>query len=332
MRKLVTTLVIIIILVIIFFAMGPFYIVLEGYQSVVTRFGEIISSTQEAGLKYKMPLVDNVVRYPKKILSWDGDPQRVPTKENQFIWVDTTARWKITEPELFYASVTSIDQAYSRLDDVMDSAVRTVIAENFLREAVRDSNVINEIAGRRTELAETENSNSELVGLQEITNFTITSVNQVNVEKGRRALSEEMLKSARKVTPDYGIELLDIVIRQIRYSDDLTESVYNRMIKERNQIAQAYRSFGEGKKKEWLGKQENEEKAILSKAYEQSETIKGTADATASKIYADAYNQDPSFFEFWKAIESYRTVLPKFSKTLTTDMDYFKYLYSAEGN
>ncbi len=148
---------------------------------------------------------------------------------------------------------------------------------------------------------------------------------------GREGLSQEMLKAAQKVTPQYGIQLIDIVIRQIRYSDDLTQSVYNRMIKEREQIAEFYRSFGEGKKAEWLGKLDNEKRTILSAAYARSETLKGTADAVATKIYADAYSKDESFFEFWRSIESYKKTFPNFNKTLSTDMDYFKYLYSPNG-
>jgi len=132
-------------------------------------------------------------------------------------------------------------------------------------------------------------------------------------------------------SPEYGIELIDVVTRQIRYSDELTQSVYARMIKERNQIAQAFRSEGECKRAEWLGRTDNEERSILSAAYEQAETLRGAADAQATAIYADAYSRDRSFFEFWRALESYRQTIPGFDKTLTTDMDYFRYLYSPQG-
>jgi membrane protease subunit HflC len=148
------------------------------------------------------------------------------------------------------------------------------------------------------------------------------------IEKGRRKIAEEILVRSRKMVPEYGIELIDVVNRQIRYSDDLTQSVYARMIKERNQIAQAIRSEGEGRKAELLGRMENERMAISSAAYNRSETIRGEADAEAARIYAEAYNRDRNFFDFWRAIESYRQTMPKFNKTLTTDMDYFRYLYS----
>ena len=140
-----------------------------------------------------------------------------------------------------------------------------------------------------------------------------------------------MTEEANKLVPEYGIELIDIVPRQIKYSDELTESVYNRMIKDRSQVAQAYRSLGEGKKAEWLGKLESEKRTIASEAYRKSEEIKGNADAQAAKIYADAYNADPEFYTFWKSMESYKNTLKDFKATYSTDMDYFDYLYSANG-
>jgi membrane protease subunit HflC len=170
----------------------------------------------------------------------------------------------------------------------------------------------------------------------EIDPSIITSSIQPNTKheaivKGRRQLAEEILARSRRMVPEYGIELIDVVTRQIRYSDELTQSVYAQMIKERNQIAQAFRSEGEGRKAEWLGKMDNERRSVLSAAYERAETIRGAADAEATRIYAEAYNRDRNFFDFWRAIESYRSTLPKFNKTLSTDMDYFRYLYSSNG-
>jgi modulator of FtsH protease HflC len=327
MKKLITTLVVIVVLMVILVALGPFYIVEQGQQAVVTRFGKIVATDTAPGLKFKFPVIDNVVRYPRKILSWDGDAQRVPTAENQFIWVDATARWKISDPKKFYEAVTSLEQGWARLDDVIDSTIRTVITGNNLREAVRNSNIINDIRNQ-PEILQQED---EEVDVEELRKLTYTTTTYETVGRGRDDLSKEMYDIAAELTPGYGIELIDIIIRQIRYSEDLTESVYKRMIKERNQIAEAYRSYGEGKKAEWLGKLENERKTVLSEAYRESETIRGTSDAEAAQIYAEAYKQDPEFFSFWRSIESYRKTLPKFRKTLTTDMDYFKYLYNEEG-
>ena len=151
------------------------------------------------------------------------------------------------------------------------------------------------------------------------------------VQKGRMAISNEMADEARKMLPEYGVELLDIVPRQIKYSDELTESVYNRMIKERSQVAQAYRSLGEGKKAEWLGRLENEKRTISSQAYKKAEELKGLADAEAAAIYAQAYQKDPEFYTFWKSLESYKTTMPDFDTLYSTDMEYFKYMYNSRG-
>jgi membrane protease subunit HflC len=329
MKKLIIALVVIVIFFIIFLLLGPFYILEEGEQAVVIRFGRIVTVEQEAGLKIKTPLVDNVRRYSKKILSWDGDAQRIPTAENQFIWVDVTARWKIDDPLKFYEAVTTMEAGYSRLDDLIDSSVRTVISRNDLREAVRNSNVINEI--EREAAFQRQAETEDVEGIEELAELTETITVYETIERGRRDLSNEMFERTAEITPQFGIEMVDVIIRQIRYSEDLTESVYQRMIKERNQIAEAFRSYGQGKKAEWLGRLENEKKAILSKAYERSETIKGEADAQATSIYARSYEQDPEFFKFWRSIESYRRLMPKFRKTLSTDMEYFDYLYSEMG-
>ncbi len=331
MKKIITVLVVVAVIMVVLMLLGPVYVLEEGEQSIVTRFGAIVSSQTEAGLKFKMPVVDTVLKYPKKILSWDGDAQRVPTSENQFIWVDTTARWRITDPVKFYESVTTLEQGWSRLDDVIDSSVRTVIAENSLNEAVRNSNLINEINREDSTTAIVEQDGEGSISIDELLKSTFTDTTYEEINMGREVLSMAMFDSASKLTKQFGIELIDILIRQIRYSDDLTESVYNRMIKERRQIAEFYRSYGEGKKAEWLGKLDNERRSVLSGAYEKSETIKGTADATATRIYSDAYGNNAEFFEFWRSIESYKKILPNFRKTLTTDMEYFKYLYDSDG-
>lgn len=325
MKKLITGIVVALVLVVVFLLMGPFYVLEEGNQALVLRFGEIKKTELEAGLKFKTPFLDNVVLYSKKVLPWDGEARRIPTKEQQFIWVDVTARWRISDPVVFYKSLTTMERAYSKLDDVIDGAVRTVITSNYLREAVRNSNQITQAT------IEESFDTGDAEGAEALQQLSFTEVSYERIDKGRRLLSQDMLVIARELAPEYGIEIIDIIPRQIRYSDELTESVYNRMIAERSQIAQAFRSFGEGKKAEWMGKLENEQRSILSKAYESAETLKGTADATATRIYADAYSRDRAFFDFWRATESYKEVLPKFTKTLSTDMDYFKFMYSPRG-
>lgn len=328
MKKLVITLVVIVVGVLLFFAIGPLYMIKEGEQAVIVRFGRIITINTEAGLYAKMPMVDKVQGYSKKILSWDGEAQRLPTEENQFIWVDATGRWRIADPKKFYESVGTVTQAQSRLDDVIDSEVRKIVSRNSLREAVRNSNVINEI--ERTNVYQTPTATAE-GDIEEVSIAVFTETVYEEISKGRGMLSDEILAGARDITPQYGIELIDIVIRQIKYSEDLTESVYSRMIKERNQIAQAFRSDGEGKKAAWIGKMNRELETIQSQAYEEAERIRGEGDAQAADIYARVYRRDPEFYAFWKSVESYRKMLPRFNKTLTTSPDYFNYLYDMEG-
>lgn len=323
MKKLITTLVVLAVLLVVFLLLGPFYILYEGEQSVVTRFGKIVNTETEAGLKFKMPVVDTVAKYPKMLLSWDGEAQRIPTKENQFIWVDATARWRIENPALFYETVGSIESGLGRLNDVIDSTIRTVISENYLNEAVRTTNQINTI-----QVQEDVQNVDNIEDAETLRSLTATTTQQETISKGREVLSNTILAQASKFTGAYGIELEDIIIRQIRYSDDLTSSVYTRMIKERNQIAEAYRSYGRGQLATWQGKTENDKKAILSEAYAEAEKIKGDADAKASKIYADAYEKDPEFFQLWRTLESYKTTLPQLEKVLSTEAEYFNYLYN----
>lgn len=318
MKKTLIVLGIVLALLVVFLMLGPFYILGEGEQAVVTRFGKIVKVETQPGLKYKMPVVDTVNKYSSKILSWDGDAQRIPTKENQFIYVDPTSRWVISDPAKFYETVKTVDVAELRLDDILDSTIRTVISENYLNEAVRNSNRINEM-----NVVEEVSNIEDLEAAEKLRNLTVSDVQQESIKVGRQGLSDRMLQLASPYTAEYGITLIDVIIRQIRYSDDLTESVYQRMIKERNQIAEAYRSYGRGQLAQWEGKTSSEQKSILSEAYASAEQIKGVADAEATRIYADAYESDPDFFELWRTLESYRTTLPLMDKVLSTDIPYF---------
>lgn len=330
MKKSKVITVLIVVLVIIFLMMGPYFILEEGELAVVTRFGKIIKTEDEAGLKFKMPIVDHVMKYTKKIQSWDGDAQRLPTEENQFILVDVTARWKITDSKLFYESTGTIPQAHSRLDDIINSGVRKVVSRNSLRESVRTSNIINQIERKDVYRSEpTSETEEEGSNIAEITTFTNTVYPEI--KKGRTKLSDEMLVEAKENTSAYGIELIDIIVRQIKYSSDLTLSVYNRMIKERSQIAQAFRSQGEGEKAEWMGKMERELLTIQSDAERQAKEIKAKADAIALDIRNKAYNRDAEFAEFWIALTQYQKILPKMKKILTTDLEFFDYLYKKAG-
>jgi len=323
MKKTVTTIIVIFVVFIGFLIAGPFFIIEEGDQAVVVQMGRLVRVITDAGLYMKVPFIDEVVRYPKRIMSWDGEQTSIPTREKQYIFVDVTARWRIANPKEFYESIRTLEAGLSKLAEVIDSEVKTVTAENYFRESVRNSDIIMERSSTVDDLGIGDEIDPSVIqsSIRSDENFE-------SVEKGRRGISEEILERSRRMVPEYGIELIDVVTRQIRYSDDLTPSVYARMIKERNQIAQAIRSEGEGRKAALWGRMTNEQMEIRSAAYNRAETIRGEADAEAARIYADAYNRDRSFFDFWRAIESYRQTMPKFDKTLTTDMDYFRYLYT----
>jgi len=326
MKKTLKFLIILAVTIIVIFIVAPFYTINEGEQAVIVQFGKITNVVTDAGLHIKIPFIDDVVRYPKKIMAWNGEQKGIPTREKQYIMVDVTARWKISDPKQFYESIGSVNRAYEKLGEVIDSEVKTVVVENYFNESVRDSNLIME---RQTSIDDLGLGGDVDPGI--ITSSIQTEVRYEPITRGRRQLANEILMRSRRMVPEYGIELIDVVTRQIRYSDELTESVYARMIKERNQIAQAIRSEGEGRKADIMGQMEREQMTVLSTAYREAETIKGEADAEATRIYAEAYNRDRDFFDFWRAVESYRNTMPGMDKTLSTDMDYFRYLYSVSG-
>jgi len=324
MKKFYNTLIVIAVLLVAFIIAGPFYVINEGEQAVVVRLGEIKEVVTEAGLKVKIPFVDEVFRYPKKIMAWSGEARIVPTAERQFIYVDVVARWRIADPQKFYEAINTVNIAYSKLAEIIDSEVRTVVAENPLIESVRNSDVIMDRS------LSVDLSMGDDLDAEAINSATQSSTNHEPIKRGRRELAEEILMRSRRMVPEFGIELIDVVTRQISYSPELTPSVYARMIRERNQIAMYYRSEGEGHKAEWLGKMDREKDSILSAANAQAQATMGRADAEAARIYTAAYTGEDraNFYSFWRAIESYRQTIPKFNKTLTTDMEYFRYLYS----
>jgi len=285
---------------------GSLYTIDQTQQVVITQFGEPIGEPiTEPGLHLKIPFIQKVNYFEKRILAWDGLPTQVPTKDKRYIWVDTTARWRIVDPLKFLESVGSERTALGRLDDIIDSATRNQITNHLLYELVRDS-------GR--EFIETEVSLEieEEIGV---------------VQYGREKISRGILEEAITVVPQFGIELVDVRIKRLNYVEQVREGVYARMIAERKRVAEQYRSEGQGKKAEIEGRREKELQRITSEAYRTAQEIKGKADAEATTIYAEAYNKGPEFYSFLRTLEIYEDAMDEDTwLIMTSDSDFYKYM------
>lgn len=290
------------------------YVVQEWEQVVITQFGDPVGDpVTEAGLHFKMPFVQSVNRFEKRILIWDGEKNQIPTRDKRYIWVDATARWRIRDPLQFLQAVRSERGAQLRLDDILDSATRTVISGHNLIEVVRLSNRILELPPEEDEVG------------------SLTAAKRERVEVGRDAIVESILEEARKLAPQYGIELIDVLIKRINYTNSVRKTVYNRMISERQRIAERYRSEGKGRKAEIDGQRVRDEKKILSEAYRDAQEIVAQADAEAARIYAEAYNADPEFYAFYRTLEAYEKVVQENTTlVLAPDSELYRYLVSAK--
>lgn len=292
---------------------NAFYVISEGQQAIVTQFGAPVGKVSYAGWHFKTPFVQKVKTFEKRIMKWDGDPNQIPTKDKKFIWVDTTARWRISDPLLFFKTVASERGAQSRLDDIIDSVVRDAVSGSLLVELVRGVDY------------EPPANGDDPVKFN-IEGIEVDPTNLV----GRETILADMLTKARASTPEYGIELLDILITRINYVEQVRTRVYERMINERKKVAAQYRSEGEGEQADILGQMAWELKKISSGAQRKALEIRGEADAKASAIYAQAYNKDKDFYAFQRTLESYNTAIQNNSKlVITTDSDFYKYMKSA---
>ncbi len=299
-------LLVVIILVAVLVGQDAFYTVNEAEQVVITQFGDPVRTVTEAGLNFKLPFAQNVNRFEKRILKWDGEPNQIPTKDMRFIWVNTTARWRITDPLVFYRTVFNIQGGLSRLDNILDSVVRDAVSSHLLAELVRGSDY-------QADADEAFEVDGEAIGVDEMI--------------GRETIFRDVLERASTSTPAYGIELVDIQIKRINYVEQVRERVYERMINERKQVAARYRSEGEGEKANILGEMDLELQQIRSEAHRQVLETRGDADARAAAIYADAYNQDKELYAFLRTMESYQKTLTKNGKlVISADSDYYKYL------
>ena len=294
--------------------LGTFYTVKEGQQAVIVQFGRPVGEpVTEAGLHVKLPFVQEVRRFEKRLLIWDGDPNQIPTKGREFIWVDTTARWRIADVKKFLESVATEEGARSRLDDIIDSMVRDQVSSSELVDLVRSASwevpkgeILEEVPAEQQEELKKE------------------------IVRGREEITRTILAEARKIIPQYGIELVDVRIKRLDYVESVRERVYARMISERKRIAAQFRAEGEGRGAEILGEMEKDLRQIRSAAYRQVQEIRGGADAEATRIYGEVYSRDPEFYAFSRTLEVYGEDGNKNSvMILTTDSDYYRYLKHA---
>jgi modulator of FtsH protease HflC len=270
-----------------------------------------------AGLKFKLPFIDVANYLPKQILEWDdAKTLEMPTKEKTFISVDTFARWRIIDPKVYIKSYTDERRALTRLDGVIGSETRNVIAKHELIETIRTSK------DRKPEIS------SDLAGADS----TGAIGHLPPIKKGRALLEKEILEASKPELAKYGIELLDVRFKRINYNRDVQPRIFERMISERSQIAERFRSEGAGEAAKILGSMEKDLAEIESGAYKESETIKGAADAKATEIYAKAYGTSPEaaeFYEFVRTMGIYEKMLGGQSTVvMSTDSDLFKYLKS----
>ena len=294
--------------------MSSVYQVYETEQVIITQFGRPVGDpVTEPGLHIKMPFVQVAHKFDKRFLEWDGDVNQVPTRDKRFITVDTYARWRITEPLLFFQRLRDERGAYTRLDDILDGETRNAVANHDLVEVVRSSN--RAAAEIQVELVEGE---GETTILQEI-------------EVGREAITRQILARASERTADLGIEILDVRFKRINYVEEVQQDVFARMIAERQRIAEQYRSEGQGEAARIQGERERELQRIQSEAYRTAQEVRGAADAESTAIYAEAYNRDASFYAFLKSLETYELTADANSVLiLTTDSDLLRFMKSKQ--
>lgn len=287
---------------------GAAFVVDETQQVVVTQFGKAVrDAITEPGLYFKIPVIQQANFFPKNLLEWDGEAGQIPTLDKTFIWVDTFARWKIVDPLKFFQTVNNEVAAMARLDDIIDPAVRNAITSYPLIDAVRNSN-------REMDIFE--------VGLEGFERAPIPPI-----ELGREKLTREILKQAKLKLEKFGIDLVDVRIKRINYVEEVQQAVYGRMIAERKQIAEKFRSEGKGESQKIEGDKEKELRRITSEAYKKAQEVKGKADKEAAMIYAGAFSKDPEFYSFVETLRIYKDTLGKDSSLiLSTDSDFFKYL------
>jgi modulator of FtsH protease HflC len=297
-------------LVFLFLVVGkPFYTVDEREQAIILQFGKPVGVKTEPGLKVKVPFIQTVIFFPKNLLEWDGDPGQIPTGDKTFIEIDSFARWRIVDPLEYFKTVRDEIAARERLGAIVESVTNDFITSNTLIEVVRSSN----------RLMKAEDLVAEGM-LEQVTKLS-------KVKLGREQMTRGILERVREKMSPFGIEVVDFRIKRINYVEDVRKKVYERMIAERKQISQQFRSEGMGESRRIEGEQQKELRRIKSEAYRMVEEIKGKADADATRIYAEAYNRDPEFYSFVNTLDLYKKSLDgNISLIMSTESEFFKYL------
>ena len=299
-----------------FILFNSFYTVGEAQQVILTQFGRPVGDpVTTAGLKMKMPFVQMVNRIDKRILEWDGSPSDMPTKDKLYIAVDLFARWRITDPLQYFLRMRDERSAQSRLDDILGSETRNAVAKHELIEIIRTTK--DRVPLKDSTLTDGDTAN-QTIGML------------VPINKGREAVEQEIFKAAAEKIKVFGIELLDIRFKRINYNASVQPKIFERMISERRQIAERFRSEGNGEAARIRGNMTRERDRIQSEAYRRVEEIRGEGDAKAAEIYANAYNQSPDaaqFYQFTRTLDAYKAVVtPDSTLVLSTDSDIFKFL------
>jgi membrane protease subunit HflC len=293
------------------------YTVSETEQVIITQFGKPVGEPiSDAGLHFKIPFIQDVNRVEKRILEWDGRPTEMPTKDKTYIVVDTFGRWRIDDAKQYFERLRDERSAQSRLDDILGSETRNAIAKHELIELIRTTK------DRQPARDQTVVDAPGNIGIL------------YPIKMGRARIEEEIFTKAAEKLKGFGIELLDIRFKRINYNESVQQRIFDRMISERQQIAERFRSEGAGEAAKIIGRKEKDLLEIESEAYKKVQEIEGAADARATEIYAAAYNQSEesvAFYEFLKTMETYEEMLDRDSTMiLTTDSDIFKFLKRIE--
>jgi modulator of FtsH protease HflC len=295
-------------LIVLFLFYSSMYIVNETQQVIITQFGKPVGDAiNTPGIHFKIPFIQIANYFDNRFLEWDGYPNQVPTKDKRFIWVDSYARWRISDPLLFFQRLRDETGAHSRLDDILDGETRNAIASHDLIEVVRSTN--------REALAAYELAEEQ------------AELDNINI--GRSGIEQIVLERSQKRTENLGIEVLDYKLKRINYVDEVQEKVFERMITERKRIADLYRSEGQGEASRINGEKDRELKRIQSEAYREAQEIVGRADALATQVYNEAYNKSretQEFYQFLKTMESYENTIDKSTTfILSTEGDFYKF-------